>query len=103
MSYEKEQFSRLMTDLEVTILKDLIDTCYKGDSKKVMEVFISNLKEFEKFRRTNDVKNMFSCLVIAGIAGDALINSHGIKEKRIAEILYEETKILERDEVEDDC
>ena len=103
MSDEKEQFYRLMADVAVTTLKDLIDTCYKGDSKKVMEVFISNLKEFEENRRVNDVKNLLSCLVIAGIAGDALINSHGIKEKRIAEILYKETKILERDEVEDDC
>ena len=101
MSYEKEQYYRLMTDVAVNTLKDLIDTCYKGDSKKVMEVFISNLKEFEESRRANDVKNMQSCLVIAGIAGDALINSHGIKEKTLADILYKETKIFENDEVEE--
>lgn len=99
MSYEKEQFSRLMTDLEVTILKDLIDTCYKGDSKKVMEVFRSNLKEFEDSRGNIDLKNMLSSLVIAGIAGYALINSHGIEEKRLTDILYKETKIFRNDEV----
>lgn len=89
-----------MTDVEVTTLKDLIDICYKGDSKKVMEVFISNLKEFEQSRIANDVKNMQSCLVIAGIAGDALINSHGIKEKILADILYNETNIFENNEAE---
>nr|DAN81521.1 MAG TPA: hypothetical protein [Caudoviricetes sp.] len=102
MSYEKEQYYRLMTDVEVTTLKDLIDTCYKGDSKKVMEVFRSNVKEFEDSRGNIDLKNMLSSLVIAGIAGDALINSHGIEEKRLTDILYKETKIFGNDEVKND-
>ena len=99
MIEKKEQSRRLMTDVQVTTLKNVIDTCYKGDSKKVMDVFKCNLKEFVESRKTNDIKNMLSCLVIVAIAGDALLNSHGIKEERLASILYKKTKILGNDKV----
>lgn len=96
---EKDQFNDLMSNVQEISLKKLIDICYRGDSQRVEEVFNANIKDFEASRSNKDVKNTLSSLVIAGIAGDALLSRGIVSLEEITDILIKNTDLFGEKEI----
>ena len=98
---EKDQFNDLMSNVQEMSLKKLIDTCYSGDSQRVVEVFNTNIKDFEASRSDKDVKNTLSSLVITGIAGDVLLSRGIVSLEEMTDILVKNTGLFDEKEVEE--
>lgn len=92
---EKDQFNDLMSKVQEISFKSLIDTCYKGDPQKIVEVFNANIKDFEASRRDKDVKNTLSSLVIAGITGDALLSRKIVNLEEMTDVLVKNTSLFD--------
>lgn len=88
-----------MSNVQEISLKKLIDTCYSGDTQKIIEVFNANLKDFEISRNDKDVKNILSSLVIAGIAGDALLSRGIVSLEEMTDVIIKNTGLFKEKEI----
>lgn len=98
---EKDQFNDLMSNVQEISLKKLIDVCHRGDFQRVEKVFYANIKDFEASRSNKDVKNTLSSLIIAGIAGNALISRGIVSLEEMTDILVKNTGLFDEKEVEE--